>query len=240
MDLNVLDEGREKAYQFAIITALIIAALPFATLIALTSSMNRYINAINYQLQNDLFFCEETAFYFYDYTSMNRNYHNELTTNQTNDIVKLNAIFEYLNCSQNFAKCHEKWRQVRRKVRNIPISIVEEMPKTETFHANYLPSSNTVESKQAIEPNIIDRTNRETMEEINFKQSVTSKMTTEDSDAHWFKIESDNTNEESESAFLHTYRYISSTTNYLQELSMTQAPEIRTGMTETSNGDQKC
>lgn len=58
MDLVALDARREKAYQFAIITALIIAVLPFVAFIALTPSVNQYISAVNYQLQNDFFFCE--------------------------------------------------------------------------------------------------------------------------------------------------------------------------------------
>lgn len=51
-------DAREKAYQSAIITALITATLPVAAFIALAPTVNRHISSINHQLQSDLFFCE--------------------------------------------------------------------------------------------------------------------------------------------------------------------------------------
>ncbi|MCP9260442.1 Protein CBR-COL-46 [Dirofilaria immitis] len=191
MDLNVLNEEREKAYQFAIITALIIAAVPFVTLIALAPS--------------------ETVFNFYDYTSTNMNYdrNNDELTNRTNAIVGLNTIFEYLNCSQNFEKCYEIWRQTSRKIRT--------------------------ETQQATEHNI-DQENGE----MNLKQSVIREQMAEDPDSNWHNAEIDNSYKESESALLHTYRFFSSTTNYLQKLSITQAPDIEIRVTGTNNGDQEC
>lgn len=60
MDRN----AREKAYQFAIIISLIIAALPFVVFMALTPAVNRYINTVNQQLQNDFFFCEVSSIRF--------------------------------------------------------------------------------------------------------------------------------------------------------------------------------
>ncbi|KAM3720631.1 Collagen alpha-4(VI) chain [Dirofilaria immitis] len=237
MDLNVLNEEREKAYQFAIITALIIAVVPFVTLIALAPSVNQYINTINHQLQNDIFFCEETVFNFYDYTSTNMNYdrNNDELTNRTNAIVGLNTIFEYLNCSQNFEKCYEIWRQTSRKIRSIPINILEEVPTAATFYAKYLPSSDTAETQQATEHNI-DQENGE----MNLKQSVIREQMAEDPDSNWHNAEIDNSYKESESALLHTYRFFSSTTNYLQKLSITQAPDIEIRVTGTNNGDQEC
>ncbi|VIO99852.1 Cuticle collagen 3A3, putative [Brugia malayi] len=234
MDSDALDTGRERAYQLAIITALIIAVLPFVAFIALTPTVNQYISTISYQLQNDFFFCEETAFNFYGYTSMNKNYGGNVDEvgNKTSSALELNTIFEYLNCSQNSEKCQDKWRQASRKVRSIPIEVLEEVPTAATFLVKYAPSSNTAEPEHAIAQNV-GQLNEVTVAEIDFQQSVIRKMA-EDSSVIWHNDGTEEVTAEPEASLFRTYRFISSTTNYLQELSVTHPPVSQVMQSDTT------
>ncbi|EFO25977.1 hypothetical protein LOAG_02502 [Loa loa] len=243
MDPDSLDVRREKAYQFAIITALIISILPFVTFITLIPTVHQYIDDINHQLQNDLFFCEETAFNLYDYTNMNANYHGDSneTGNTTSGIVKLNTIFEYLNCSQNYEKCQERWRQANRKVRNLAIkvptsgtSLFKHSSSLSLSSSSSSSSSDTVEPKQTFIQNI-GQSNEAKIAETNFKQSIISKIT-KDSDGAGMVATKFGDN----APLFRTYRFISSTTNYLQELSVTNAPVTESIQSNINSNDREC
>uniref|UniRef100_A0A0R3RQG4 Col_cuticle_N domain-containing protein n=1 Tax=Elaeophora elaphi TaxID=1147741 RepID=A0A0R3RQG4_9BILA len=218
MDLS----AREKAYQFAIITALIIAALPLVAFIALTPTVNRYMSIVDRQLQNDFFFCE------------------------------FNTIFEHLNCSQNFESCQERWRQSSRKVRSLPIKVGEEMPTAATFLVNYSPSLEIVESEQVAARNNgqPSQPNEATKAETDLKQSVINKLT-EDSVAIWHNtgvITTDFSNTagvatEPESAHFRIHRFLPPTKKNFQGLPVTHAPVTQTvhdSMTEANGSDRKC
>uniref|UniRef100_A0A915PW56 Nematode cuticle collagen N-terminal domain-containing protein n=1 Tax=Setaria digitata TaxID=48799 RepID=A0A915PW56_9BILA len=168
--MDALIERREKAYQFAIITAFIITALPFITFIALTPAITRYIDSVNYQFENDLLFCEETALNYYGYVSYKRN--NNGTKNNTNNILKLDSTFNYLNCTQNIGNCRERWQQARRNIRSLPIKVPEEVPTASTFSVKYETSPNPIEPEQSI----IRNAKQSSEAEANLKHSVVNTM----------------------------------------------------------------
>lgn len=154
-----------------------------------------------------------------------------------------------MNCSQNFEKCQEKWRQANRKIRSLPIKIFEEVPTATTFLVKYSSSSDIVEPKQAAAENT-GQPDEMAMTETDFKQSVISKIA-ENSEATWHNAgvittEFGNAAEvatEPESSLFHTYRFVTSTTKYLQGLSVTNAPATQTlqgSTTGTNSGSHKC
>lgn len=104
MELDVVNEGREKAYQTAIIAALIIALLPFAVLVAWVPSVSHYLGFLNNNLQNDLFLCE-VGFIFGSQPYWERWKHCLLFYRNIKLQLSFGLIFQF---SFNFRHCFRK------------------------------------------------------------------------------------------------------------------------------------
>ncbi|VDM94894.1 unnamed protein product [Thelazia callipaeda] len=149
MELNSLDEGREKAYQFTIVAAMFTAVLSIITFMALTLIISCSINYTSRNIQNELFLCEESALNYLNYmdTKLYTQNDNAIAKNASIQNVQLNkfdVIFQYLMCSRNSSNCQRKWQRIQRDKN--PSNF--ELPSVSKFRVNYASSLHSVQLRR--------------------------------------------------------------------------------------------